>query len=288
MLPQLGMKENALGLILKLVPKNILSYVVGQLVHLKLPRPLRQWSIAWFAKRYRIDLAEAEFNVDAYPSIGALFTRRLKPGLRPISSGVIHPVDGQLTQQGRIKNGTLIQAKGRDYSVAEFLADETAPVIFEGGHYLTYYLCPTDYHRVHSPLEAQIEKVTYLPGYLWPVNNWSVSSIDKLFSINERVVFWMNSPRGRAALVMVGATNVGRITLAFDQDMISNAALWGVRKNDKIYRPTIKVKAGDELGTFNMGSTVIVLYEKGLLDDSVAPLSGPVLLGQSVGKIHVH
>lgn len=282
MLPQRDMKENALGLVLKYVPKNALSFVTGKLVQCPLPGPVRKSALSWFAGRYKLNLDEAELPLENYSSIGDLFTRRLKPGLRPIEADIIHPVDAELTSFGEIKNGTMIQAKGKTYTVGDFLSSPEDATSFEGGEYLTYYLCPTDYHRVHSPVKGELEKAVYIPGYLWPVNNWSVNAIDRLFAINERVVMWMRTPRGRVAVVMVGATNVGKITLAFDPTVVSNAALAGSRKVEREYLPKLSFLAGQELGIFNMGSTVIVLYEKGVLESTSHIKSGPVRLGQKL------
>ncbi len=274
------MKENALGLLLKYVPKNLLSYLTGLLVHVRLPGPLRLWAMSWFANRYKLNLAEAELPLESYPSIGALFTRRLRPGLRPIDGDIVHPCDGNLTSHGEIRGRTLIQAKGKEYTVGGLLADENAAAIFEGGTFFTYYLCPTDYHRVHSPVQGELEQAVYVPGYLWPVNSWSVNAIDRLFAINERIVMWMKTPRGRAAVVMVGATNVGKITLTFDPEMVSNAVPWGTRRAEKRYQPPLAFRAGQELGIFNMGSTVIVVYEKTVVGPLAKTAAGQVRLGQ--------
>lgn len=279
------MKENALGIVLKYVPKNTLSYLIGKLVHMPLPRPLRRLALGWFAHRYRLNLDEAELPITSYNSIGALFTRRLKPGLRPVGGDIVHPCDAVITQAGYIEKGTLIQAKGKDYHVGDFLAFDKAEQIFEGGRFLTYYLCPTDYHRVHAPIAGELTHVTYVPGYLWPVNPWSVNAIDRLFAINERVVLWFNTSRGRVAVVMVGATNVGKMTLSFDPHVVSNAALWGLRREDKEYQPPLSFFPGQELGIFNMGSTVIVVYENTVLDPQFVPLAGKVKMGQPIMSV---
>ncbi len=171
-------KQKVSGMLLGLLPKNHLSHMVGNLVHKRLPSPVARASVAWFAKRYRINLDEAEKPVSEYKSIGQLFTRNLKPGIRPIQDGVIHPVDGKITSWGMIKSGTLIQAKGKTYSVSDFLKSSDWAKKFEEGSFFTYYLCPTDYHQIHSPVDGDIVQLTYVPGYLWPVNEWSVESID--------------------------------------------------------------------------------------------------------------
>jgi phosphatidylserine decarboxylase len=158
--------------ITRFLPKNHLSYIVGQLVHLKLPSFLNQLIIKNFAKAYHINLDEAEFPVEHYPSLGEFFIRRLKAGLRPIgSTWALHPADAVITQAAQITQGRLIQAKNKTYSLQSFTKRDDALEVYGDGCFLTYYLCPTDYHRVHAPVSGEIKKVTYIPGALWPVNS---------------------------------------------------------------------------------------------------------------------
>ena len=241
--------------------------------------PLGAWPVKAFAAYYKIRLDEAEFPIQQYKTINALFTRRLKSGIRPIESDVVHPVDSTISQHGPIYNNTIIQAKGRAYRTSDLLQSEEMAAAFEGGYYITYYLCPTDYHRIHSPVAGQIIESQHIPGKLWPVNSWSVNSIKDLFAINERVNAYIQTGKGMVVSVMVGATNVGKITLAYDKTIVSNQL-----KNFltiKKYQPGIPIEAGGELGTFNMGSTVVQLYSKDFLQGR-APLvkEGPVKLGQ--------
>lgn len=266
--------------ILKVLPKNLLSRMVGELTNLELPGIVAIKARDWFIKRYKINMDEAELPLSHYPSIAKLFIRKLKPGIRPIQAGYVHPCDGVLTHAEKIKDDTLVQAKGRDYNLSKLLMDEQAPRIFDGGSHLVYYLCPTDYHRVHSPVDGQVKKVTHVPGHLWPVNEWSVKNIPNLFAVNERIIFHIETQNGPVALVMVGATNVGKITVSFDPEIIANQR--GRQKGpfEKNYAKPISVHRGDELGVFNMGSTVVVLYAKGML--KALPQLGPVKLGRSV------
>ena len=207
-------------------------------------------------------MEDAEKQLSGYKSFDAFFTRRLKPGLRPIHGQLVHPVDGRLTQQGEIKQGQLIQAKGWTYPVAEFLGDPSLGQAYEGGTFMTYYLCPADYHRVHSPTSGEMVSARHIPGLLWPVNEWSVTNIKRLFNLNERVVLNFDSPRGRWSAVLVGATNVGHITITLDPSITTNRWLWHA-PTDRTYAPPIPVAAGSELGMFHLGSTVICLFEKG-------------------------
>lgn len=264
---------------IRLLPKKSLSRSVGQIAQMESP----QWFVEnlknWFVKQYNLNMDEAEKPLSEYKSLGALFTRRLQDGARPLSPGLIHPCDGKLTAMGEVEEGELIQTKGITYSINEFLKDGTAAETFSGGRFLTYYLCPTDYHRVHSPVDAEVEQVVHVPGALWPVNPWSVENISQLFAVNERVIFRLNSALGPVAVVMIGATNVGKIEVAFDPDIQTNVA-GNKEPYSKTYKPSERILKGSELGTFHMGSSVVVIYPKGL--EQGLPEPGLVKLGESL------
>lgn len=250
---------NVLGFLLGYLPRNLLSRLTGWLVSLRLPKPFSTWVIRTFSKIYKINEAEAEKAITEYASINDFFTRKLKAGVRPLAaSPFVHPADSMISQIGEIKEGRLIQAKGRTYNVVELTADTESQQRFDGGLFATYYLCPTDYHRVHSPVEGEVTAVTYVPGTLWPVNNWSVENIPNLFSVNERLVIHIKSRLGPVVLVMVGATNVGKMSLAFDPAFVTNQG--GPKKViHRKYTEPKPINAGDEVGVFHMGSTVVLL-----------------------------
>jgi phosphatidylserine decarboxylase len=244
--------------ITRFLPKNHLSYIVGQLVHIKLPSFINNFLIANFAKAYSINLEEAEFPIEKYESLGEFFIRRLKVGIRPIGqTWAVHPADSVITQAAAINDGQLIQAKNKKYSLASFTQDKEALDKYGNGQFLTYYLCPTDYHRVHSPVSGTIKKVVHIPGALWPVNNWSTENIHELFSVNERVLVEIETEKGVVGVMFVGATNVGQIILSFDSEIRGNQLL-SAAPLTKHY--DLKVSKGDELGAFRMGSTVVMLY----------------------------
>jgi phosphatidylserine decarboxylase len=270
--------------ILALVPKNLLSRMTGVFVKIRWPRPIRIWLMRRFANHFKIRMEEAEFPLEDYSSIEDLFTRRLKPGLRPVAeTDLIHPVDGVLTVSGRLEKGTLFQAKGITFSLAEFLRDEELAKEFNEGWFATYYLCPTDYHRVHSPFDGLLKKIVHLPGTLWPVNPWSVAHVPKLFAINERLNFIFETRWGRAVVSMVGATNVGEMTTPFAPALVTNRA----RTRAEIDL-SAEVRKGDEIGTFNMGSTVVLVMPKAArtaavgIPPSFEKVDITVLLGQSL------
>lgn len=235
---------------------------MGKLMHVKLPQPLARMSIETFAKAYNINLDEAEKPLDQYKSIGDFFVRALKPGLRPLAeSPILHPTDSKIAQIGEIIDGKCIQAKDRTYSVAELCGDYELAKKYQDGLFVTYYLCPTDYHRVHSPVDGTIQKLRHIPGHLWPVNEWSTTNIENLFAVNERVILDMRSRIGDCLMVFVGATNVGQIRVSFDSEIITNVT-GDTEPREKVYQPPIEVKRGQELGAFYMGSTIVMIYPK--------------------------
>jgi len=251
--------------ITRFLPKNHLSYLIGQLVHIRLPVFLNKFIIVSFARAYRINLNEAELPVEKYPSLGEFFIRKLKFGIRPMAqSWAVHPVDAAITQAGKIISGKLIQAKDKTYSIETFTQDKKALEKYHNGVFLTYYLCPTDYHRVHSPVSGEIKRVVHIPGGLWPVNSWSTENIHELFSINERVLVEIETELGLVGVMFVGATNVGKICLSFDAEIIGNQLLSGAIKEKNYFNLSIKlpIKKGEELGMFRMGSTVVMLYSE--------------------------
>ena len=249
---------------LRYVPKNRLSRLVGRLVHTRLPAPLARVLVKTFADAYDIDVDAASEPLHSYGSIGHFFTRDLREGLRPIEGDLVSPADATLRDFGQIKDGRLEQIKGKTYTLERFLGDEGAARRYEKGTFFNFYLSPQDYHHVHSPVTGGIARSVHIPGKLWPVNDWSLANVDDLFSINERVVTYIDCNYGRVAAVMIGATNVGKISVVYDS-FISNMV--GVDKTAaRDYNPAIPTSAGSRLGTFHMGSSVVVLIEPGHVD----------------------
>jgi phosphatidylserine decarboxylase len=271
---------------LRLLPKNALSRAVGVLTDARLPGPVLRPAIRAFAAQYRIDLA-ASPPVESYPTFGKFFARPLHPGLRPIAPGdrvVVSPVDAKVSEAGLAEGGRMIQAKGIDYTVAGLLADEALGKAFEGGAWTTLYLSPQDYHRIHFPLGGQVTGWRYVPGELWPVNAASVSNVPGLFTVNERLVVYLDSPLGRVAIVSVGATVVGRVRASFDAavPVTDQPGAAGVQAHD--YAHPLPVEKGAELGAFEMGSTVILVFEPGRvrLDARLQP-GARVKVGEVIG-----
>lgn len=268
--------------VLRLLPLRIISHFVGWLADRRWPRPLLDRVISLYVKRCGVDMEEADVPPSGYRTLGEFFVRPLKAGARPVdpsSDTIVSPVDGRLVTAGEIEAGRLIQAKGLDYSAADLLGSPGAAAPFAGGTYATIYLSPRDYHRIHAPLASLVTAVCHRRGRLLPVNDLSVPWVKDLFSTNERVVVTMETDAGLAAVVMVGALNVGRIRLAFDGPP--------ARGSDWDWTPDheIRLAKGDALGRFELGSTVILLFARGRarLDD--LPAGTGIKMGARLGQI---
>lgn len=246
------------------VPKNALSRLVGALTRVEVPRAPLAWIIGRFAARYGVDLGECD-PPSSFRTFGEFFARPLKPGRRPIAPGedvVVSPADAVVSESGLATAGRLVQAKGIDYTVGALLGDYEAVGRFEGGAWATLYLSPRDYHRIHFPLGGRVTGWRYVPGRLWPVNPASVRSVPSLFAINERLVVHLDTPLGGCAVVAVGATVVGRVRASFDAS-VPPTNLPGAVMQHARYAEPIPVEKGGELGAFEMGSTVVLLFERG-------------------------
>src|SRR5690606_23321559 len=204
--------------LLRRLPQAGLSRSLGRLADTPLPRFARTPVLSTFARAFGIDVSEAERPLREYPSVNAFFVRRLRPGARPQpdAPGMTSPVDGIVGQVGRIASGRLIQAKGRTYAAADLLGNEGEAERFEGGWFVTLYLSPRHYHRIHAPADGKIALARYVPGALLPVNDPAVRHVEDLFARNERLLAHLDGAFGRVSVIAVGAYNVGRISAAFD------------------------------------------------------------------------
>ncbi len=269
--------------VVRFLPRNLISRAFGWVARLERPRFFVGPFMRWFAGRFNMDMSEAEKPMADYPSLLALFTRRLKAGVRPITEDpktLISPVDGAIGAHGKIEAGRLLQAKGLDYGVAAFLGDEEEARKYEGGSFITLYLSPKDYHRIHTPRAGKVVRTIYEPGTLWPVNRAAVRSIPSLFAVNERVTSFMETDKGPIAVAMVGATNVGSIALAYDS-LVSNRG--GPRRDMRHESPEIELRRGDDLGVFQLGSTVILLIADNDFQLDPLEVGQPIRLGTSIG-----
>ena len=270
---------------LRLLPKNALSRAAGAVTRWEAPAPVRQLMIRGFASHYRVDLSECE-DPSTFRTFGEFFSRPLRPGSRPIAPGeevLVSPVDGVVSETGLAEGGRMVQAKGIEYRLGHLVADTAVARRLEGGPYATLYLSPRDYHRIHFPISGRVSGWRYVPGRLWPVNAASVRNVPGLFCVNERLVTLLDGPLGPCAIVAVGATVVGRVRASYDPS-IPPTNLAGAVARSRDYVDPIAVQKGQELGAFEMGSTVILVFEKGRVALSPALVPGAaVRVGMAIG-----
>jgi phosphatidylserine decarboxylase len=250
-------------------------------------RWFKNWTIRGFLRLYGVDMTEAaESDPYRYGSFNEFFTRPLKHGARPIAGdpdAIASPVDGCVSEAGTIDRDLLLQAKGRHYRLTELLAAQPWASRFEGGSFATIYLAPFNYHRVHMPLRGVLQETVYVPGRLFSVDTVTAQHVPRLFARNERVLTLFDAGAvGQFALVLVGALNVGSMATVWAGDITPAAR----RVVTRVPSPPTTLEKGAELGRFNMGSTVILLFEPNRARWHRQVHAGStVQLGQSLGHI---
>ncbi|MFN3603964.1 MAG: archaetidylserine decarboxylase [Leptonema sp. (in: bacteria)] len=244
-----------------ILPSNLISKLFGMFSLIQFPQPIMVLVIKAFAKFYKINLKEIKDDLKKFKNLNSFFIRELKANVRPIDKRkgmIVSPVDAILSKKGYIEKGFLIQTKGIYYSLKDLIVDREFLPYFEKGKYAVFYLSPKDYHRIHTPYDCYVEGYFYSPGHLFPVNEPLVKGLYGLFVKNERLVTFLKTKYGRIAMVKVGATNVGKIKVSYDSIETNS---WIRRKKAIKYKHKIFYKKGMELGRFEMGSTVILIFE---------------------------
>lgn len=267
------------------LPHHLLSRLMWRLTRIRITW-FKNFAIKKFIAYFKIDMSLAvEENPENYPTFNHFFTRALKPEMRPLKGGennIISPVDGAVSQMTAIGNNTIIQAKGQGYTVEALLADTEMASLFEDGNFTTLYLSPGDYHRIHMPVDGALKKVIHIPGRLFSVNPATVHHVPALFARNERVVCLFDTPLGPMAMVNVGAIFVASIETVW-QGEITPPTHHEVRSWDYQEHP-VNLKQGEEMGRFNMGSTVILLFAKNAMQWlEEHKETDPVQMGQLIG-----
>ena len=245
-----------------LVPQHLLSRLVGWLAASEIAW-IKNTFIKLFAGHFGVNMQEAEeTDLEAYPSFNAFFTRALATGARPLepaADALLCPADGSVSQLGAIEGGRIFQAKGRDYDCAELLGDPERADEFNSGSFVTIYLSPKDYHRVHMPVSGKLQAETYIPGSLFSVNQVTADSVDRLFARNERLVCYFDTPAGPMAMVLVGAMIVAGIATVWSGQAAPTPRL--PRSIDYLSLPEpVELDRGAEMGRFFLGSTVVLLF----------------------------
>lgn len=269
------------------LPKRALTQFAGALARRSLG-DFTQYKIRRFVARYGVDMSEAaEPDLTRYLSFNDFFTRALKPGVRPLAQAdFVCPVDGRISQFGPIDGEQLLQAKGHVYSTTALLGgDATEAARYRDGSFATIYLSPRDYHRIHMPCAGRLRSMVYVPGDLFSVNPTTARGVPGLFARNERVVCLFDGAHGPFALVLVGATIVGSMATVW-HGVVNPPRARHIRRWDYTgQQPPIELQAGDEMGRFLLGSTVVLLFPQDTLRFAPdwAP-SRPVRLGEAMGQ----
>lgn len=270
-----------------LIPKQWLTLLAGSFARVKNPA-IKNFLIRSFILRFRVNMEEALIqDPEAFDCFNDFFIRYLKPGCRPFaSSDLISPVDGQVSELGDIAEGQLIQAKSRYYTVDELLGgDKARAQAFNQGKFITLYLSPKDYHRVHLPINAVLKSMTYVPGRLFSVQPSTVRVIPKLFARNERLVIHFETKIGPMAMVLVGATIVGSIGTRWHGDVARAKEIMHFDYSEAYIKK--QFVQGDEIGFFKLGSTVILLMSDGqkIEWDKQLTAGCGIRLGSALGHI---
>ena len=273
-----------------LLPHHLLSRILFFFLRIRKPW-LKNWQIHFAIKHFDIDMSQAEnSNATSYQHFNDFFTRAIKAKLRPISAPddnrvYCSPVDGTLNQFGRIDDNQLLQAKGIRYSLTTLLGNQaTLAKQFNNGYFLNCYLSPKNYHRIHMPATGQLTDMIYVPGRLFSVANQLVSKLPDLFNRNERVVCLFSTDQGALAVIMIGALFVGCIDTVWHGNVTPFSRPTQSLQYDA--KDPLILKKGQEMGRFNMGSSVIVLWEKQCLQWTKSCQIGATLqMGQAIARL---
>lgn len=250
-----------------ILPKHLLSRLVGKFAAAEAGGVTTAF-IKFFIKKYNVDMSEALYpHPEHYKTFNEFFTRQLKPEVRQIAEGddvLIQAVDGAVSQFGDIHQDSIFQAKGHNYSLTTLLGGKPELAKpFKNGKFATIYLSPKDYHRIHMPVEGTLTDMVYVPGELFSVNPLTAENVPGLFARNERVIAFFDTPVGKMAIVLVGATIVASIETVWSGTVTppagKNVQHWQYESDDEA---AVKLEKGDEMGRFKLGSTIVVCFEK--------------------------
>jgi len=268
----------------KILPKGLLSRLFGYITRIPVPWRALSPIINWYKKKYGVR-DEYITPDNGFRNFNEFFTRGIREGVHVIDrskGSIISPVDARVDMFGKIEGSTILQAKGVDYSLYDLVPSNSAKKYFNG-NYVTLYLSPGDYHRIHSPVSGKITGYFVIPGKLYTVQEFMVRGLTGLFSINERIITYIDTVKGSAAVCKIGAMNVGRMSLSYE-DIFTNGFF---KKKKEVLYPGDCYKTigkGDELGVFNLGSTVVLLFEKGMMEfENITP-SMKIRVGDKLGS----
>jgi len=288
-----GFIDKLFALLLYLLPHHLLSQVMYAITRCEWV-PFKNALIRQAIKLYGIDMTiAADPDPSTYCSFNAFFTRPLRPDARPLAveaNAILSPVDGKVSQSGQIVDGRIFQAKGQDYSLEELVGgDQALMAAFKDGSFATIYLSPKDYHRIHLPLAGRLTKMLHIPGRLFSVSPSTTRTVPRLFSRNERVVNLFETDAGPMAVIMVGAIFVASMDTVWAGTVapLSRSVRSWCYGNEAV--EPISFARGAEIGRFNMGSTVVLLFGKDAIEwSAVMEPNTKLCMGQGIGVTQSH
>ena len=270
------------------IPQRFLTSLVYRITRCEIPW-FKNNLIKLFITVFDVDMSLAKNpDPESYSSFNTFFTRGLSPEARPIhldDKNILSPVDGAVSQIGNIQNNTIIQAKGKSYTLKHLLVEDELVNMFSGGTFATLYLAPRDYHRIHMPVSGQLSRMIYVPGKLFAVNSHSVRVVDAVFAKNERVINIFDTDIGPMAVIMIGALNVGSMETVWSGQI--TPAKNRIINDTQFSGNDIKLEQGQEMGRFNMGSTVILLLPQNVIQwsaDMVADKT--IVMGEKIARVN--
>ena len=269
-----------------ITPQRSLTALCGWLANRSWPI-LKNAFIRFFIRQYDVNMQEAVHpNASDYATFNAFFTRHLKPGARPIEKNatqLISPVDGKVYQTAAVQDGELIQAKGKSFSLQALLGDNNTSHL-EAGYFTTLYLSPKDYHRVHMPIDGKLARTTYIPGQLFSVNPITTAHVDNLFARNERLICHFDTEHGPLVVIFVGAMIVGSIHTSWAGQV--KRGKQGQIVTTDYQDQALHYAQGDEIGFFQLGSTIILLTPNANQISSMTAIGQSIKMGQPIAQIN--
>ncbi len=256
--------------------RNVASRIVGYFANISKPVFFVKIMVKLYALYYKIDLNEFEVPQNYFKNFNEFFTRKYKENTRKIEEGLISPVDGYLLDKGKVNLGQIINVKNKDYFLVDLLGHKYKNL----NSYAVLYLAPGNYHRVHAPFDMKITEIKYLPGTLRPVKINVINKKERVYCRNERVVIVGDSKYGKFYFILVGALFVGKVKLAFESGLRTNIRR-GIA-SVKEYKESIKITKGEEVGYFEMGSSVVIVMENKCLDNLDLDKNHEIYFGTSL------
>jgi phosphatidylserine decarboxylase len=277
--------KTLLLLLFKIIPKSFLSRIFGFVARIPLPDLIMKLIIKHYCSFYKVNQNEIDFSEEGFRTFDKFFTRKLKSGIHKIDpklDSIVSPVDAKISEFGKINHKSIIQAKGINYTLDKLVPSQMSD-LFIDGFFITLYLSPADYHRIHSPVSGKITGYFAIPGKLFPVQDFMVNGLNGLFNKNERILTYIKNKNKFLAVCKIGAMNVGRITLSYSGIETNR---WFRNKKEFFYSGNKQpiIKKGQEIGIFHLGSTIILLFQKNTIQFVKIKKGQRIRVGQKIAS----